>query len=257
MTLFNARARIVRVFVSMGGLTKVNVSPGRLTDLLRSRGRVVGANRVDTKRRRLHVITGNACAAISSVHGRIVAASNKRIGLNSVTVVRGKCVRPPNGVVRIGKGHTVNVNVSASPAGSIMGANRLMSQELTRLVPLVPIKLRLRDLCPRGIVTGRTGGKFVVGLVRSVLVIVMVVVLIVNVHTKMLVNSSLVFSVKNALLVVSFLNMNLGQASLTKFVVTVKVLISGTVIIASGTRVTVTHNVSHQGTLVSNTANPR
>lgn len=257
MTLFNARARIMGVSVSIGGLTNVNVSPGRLTNLLRSRGRVVGAKRVATNRRRLHIITGNVCAAISSVQGRIVAAQTKRMGLKSVTIVRGKCVSPPNAVVHIGNGHTVNVNMSASPRQSIMLAKRVMSGGLTRLLPLVPMKLGLRDLCLRGIVTGRTGGKFVVGLVRSVLVIVIVVVLIVKVHTKMLVNASLIFSVKNALLVVSFVKMKLGQASLTKFVVTVNVLMSGTVIIASGTRVTVTHNMSHQGTLVSKTAKPR
>lgn len=257
ITLFNMRARIVGVFVSMGGLIKVNVSPGRLTSLLRSRGRVVGANRVDTNRRRLQIITGKVCAAISSVHGRIVAAGTKRMGLNSVTIVRDKCVSPTSAVVHIGKGHTVNVNMSASPRHSIMRANRVMSTGLTRLLPLVPMKVRLRPLCLRGIVTGRTGGKFVVGLMRSVLVIVIVVVLMVKLHTKILVNSSLVFSVNNAVLVVSFLKMKLGHASLTKFVVTVNVLMSGTVIMASGTRVTVTQNISQHGTLVGKTAKPR
>lgn len=245
------------VFVSAGGLMNVNVSPGRLTDLLRSRGRVVGAKRVHTKRRRLQMATGNVCAAVSSVHGRIVAAGTKRIGLKSVTIVRGNCLSPPSGVVRMGKGHTVNVNISASPRQSMIRANRGMGTGLDRLLPLVPMKLRLRDLCLRGRVTGRTGGKFVVGLVRSVLVMVIVVVLMVKLHTNILVNSSLVFSVKNALLVVSFFNIKLGHASLTKFVVTVNVLMSGTVIIASGTRVTVTHKMGEQGTLVSNTAKPR
>lgn len=51
--------------------------------------------------------------------------------------------------------------------------------------------------------------------------------------------------------------MKLGHASLTTFVVTVKVLISGTVIIASGTRVNVGHKGSHCRSLVRKTVGPR
>lgn len=203
MVLCKRRARIVGIGVSASGLSTLNVSPASVVNVLRGRGVRIGAKSVTARVCRLHLHARKACADLRSVRGRLVVdGSKQRTHLKSVTAIRHKCCSPPSALVQIGNGHTVNVNITDKTGSGIMTINGTISRELTRVRRLLPVNVRLASLCPRSGVTSRTGGNFVLGLVRSLIVIVLVVFIIVKSHTNVLVNDSLLFSMNNALLVV-------------------------------------------------------
>lgn len=245
------RAPAVSMSIDPSIVTRDKVAASSVTHTFRTRGGIISTKNVSTKRGQLHVRSAKGFCSLSSVEGlAVMSHSNRRFHLTSVTRVRRDCRAPTDGLVHVSNGPTVNVTVSAIPAKGMISVTRTIGGHVSRLSRSVPRKCRLASVCSRKCRSTITGRNFILGLVVSILAIVTVLLFFVKFGGNALVNDKLVFSVFTALVIVVTYNVTLRQVSLITVVVTVKVLMSGTVIISSSTLVGVRHKVQGHMTVV-------
>lgn len=92
---------------------------------------------------------------------------------------------------------------------------------------------------------------FVLGLVRSIVVMIIVLVVTVKFGDKIVVNVDLMIAIFNAFLFLCFVSNAVRHMSLTSFMLTVKVLISGTVIVVSNVLISLGTKGDHVRTVAT------
>lgn len=251
MRIFNVRGPMVRILMRPSLVTRANVAATSVVHTFSGRGGIISTKTIRGKGGHLHVRTHNDFAGLTRVRGVAVVSKAKRcFQLGRITGIDRRCVHPTHGLVGVGGAPTLNVTVSAMTSNGIISVTTLMGGAIRHVGARVPSKCGLAPVCSRNCRSTITGSNFVLGLVVSIVAIITILLFFVNFGGKMLVKDKLIFSVFTALVCVRTGNVTLRHVSLTTVVVTVKVLMSGTVIMFSSTLVGVRQKVQGQGTVV-------
>lgn len=233
--LCNGHSRYVGVSLLRSHVTGLNIGPTRMLTALGNRGGAACAKCCRGNRGHVHIAMGSGFGAMRSVKGVLVRKrSSSRLHLDSVTHVRGTCRSPAHGRVFCSRRHTLNVLVTTSDNSSVVGMNRTMRDGLRRLgTRHLPTKIRYRGVFCRPRQMNDSLKAFIVGLVRSIVVMMLVLVVTVKFGDNLVVNVDLIVAMFNSFLFLCSTNKAVRHMSLTTFMLTVNVLMSGTVIVVS------------------------
>ncbi len=257
VALFGVQTEVVNIFVSTNKLVGMGIDPKQLANLLQSQNQIINTGEIRAGVQQLRVTANGMYTTVDDIRNQVITTKAGQVKLGDIAAIEKGYMDPPSNIMHVNGKRAIGIGVSTDPQRDVVQTGENVKVKLSELLPPyargtgTAKSVSGERNCQRGQqriyhqsdrIDSDCNCDYHVGD---------------GFARRLLIGSSLIFSIGGTLLIMSFFGVGLNRTSLAGFIIAMGMLVDNAIVVTDNAQIAIARGVDRRKALIDGATGPQ